>query len=252
MTLFKFNTMVKVQGNLELSREAEETSDMASYILGRLKVMEGDHPYLKPQDPKEDYPEYISLRRNIEQAYINPPKREVLGMYFDKLRECLHRISDERNAQISAIGQAHILIPRNYLPMSFDLLLQDFAELGFHEGAVFAVNDTVEDVLFGDVKIEEVTTSHRDRIKAKVLKALVSDYGMARQIREDLEEQGPEVFELLKLSDDELNSVLKESGEGSKSAVASIIIRTRGYITHGRGVHVKPEGAPMADVVEIA
>lgn len=225
------------------------TSTIAMSIFGRLKILEGNHPYLKT-----DYPEYAAVRQEIADGIVTPPEdRTELGVLYDKMRELLHHISDERNAKVSSDEEVRRLIPRNYLPMSFDLLLEDFMEMQSNEQLAHSTIDAVEDVLFGDRGIEEINTTHRERIRAKVMKALVYDYGHAEKIREDLAEAGDEnVFRLLKLNSDKLKAIRKKNGleplppkdpEGNEHPVhkvALIILRTREQISHNRKISAEP------------
>lgn len=241
------------------SKELRLTSDIAIHILSSLKGLEANHPYLQT-----DYADYAALRVEIEQARITPPEDlGVLGVLYDKIRECLHHISDERNGQVASIGQARRLIPRNYLPISFDLLMEDFSERGVAENIRHGTDYIVEDAILGEMEIEEVAGSHRNRVKTKVLSALVYDYGRAGEIKRELADIGErKVFRLLKLSDDQLKKARSKMGveefppknpeilEPIVAAVALIILRVRAQIVHEKEVPRMPPGA--AEATDIA
>lgn len=241
------------------SKELRLTSNIAIHILSSLKRLEANHPYLRT-----DYPDYAALRVEIEQARITPPEdQSVLGVLYDRIRECLHHISDERNDQVASIGQARRLIPRNYLPMSFDLLMEDFSERGVAENIRHGTDYMVEDAILGEMEIEEVSVSHRNRVRTKVLKALVYDYGRAGDIKRELEDIGErKIFKLLKLSDDQLKKARVKMGaaafpaqnpeatESIVAAVALIILRVRAQIIHEKEVPKMPPGA--AEATDIA
>jgi hypothetical protein len=250
------------------SEELKLTSDVAVHILAGLKSLEANHPYLRA-----DYPEYAALRAEIEKARINPPEDQtVLGVLYDNIRECLHHISDERNAQVTAIGQARRLIPRNYLPISFDLLLEDFRESDMAENVRQGTADIVEVSILGEIDVETISFTHRNRTKAKIMKALVYDHGRAGEIRRELSElKERKVFRLLKLNDVQLQNVRRGLGveplpaknpelpEPVMAAVSLVILRTRAQIIHEQVVPRMPpvaaahaEDAEEDDVTAIA
>lgn len=241
------------------SKELKATSQLAGNILGRLKNLESNHPYLQA-----DYPAYDDLRNHIVEAMVTPPEdQKDLGVLYDKMRELLHHISDERNSEVATIGQARRLIPRNYLPISFDLLLEEFMAMESNSTLAQLTNDAMEDVIFGDLGIEEISFTHRDRIAAKVIKALVYDYGHADQIKAELGKYGErKVFRLLKLKNQQLEGARSKMGveplpsknpETSEPIVASIallILRTRAQISHERIINVPPKQKTSDTVLE--
>lgn len=238
------------------SKELKTTAQIAGNILGRLKSLEFNHPYLQA-----DYPAYDNLRNSIVEAMVTPPESQKdLGVLYDKMRELLHHISDERNSEIATIGQARRLIPRNYLPISFDLLLEEFVAMESNPTLAHFTNDAIEDVIFGDFAIEEISFTHRDRISAKVMKALVYDYGHADQIKEELAKYGErKVFRLLKLKNQQLERARSKMGaepmpskdpetpEPMVASVALIILRTRAQISHERLIPKLPPGQDKGD-----
>lgn len=241
------------------SKDLKLTADIATHILSSLKGLEANHQYLRT-----DYADYAALRVEIEQARITPPEDlGVLGVLYDKMRECLHHISDERNGQVASIGQARRLIPRNYLPMSFDLLMEDFKERDVAENIRHGTDYMVEGTILGEVGIEEVSSNHRNRVKTKVLSALVYDYGRAGEIKSELADIGERnIFKLLKLSDAKLKKARIKMGveelppknpeilEPIVAAVALIILRVRAQIIHEKEVPRMPPGA--AEATDIA
>jgi hypothetical protein len=241
------------------SKALKITSNVSVHILDGLKSLEANHPYLR-----NDYTEYAALRAEIEQARITPPEDQtVLGVLYDKIRECLHHISDERNAQVTSIGQARRLIPRNYLPISFDLLLEDFGERGVAENVRHGTSDIVEDAILGEIDIETINYTHRARVEGKVMKALVYDYGRAGEIRRELSElEERKVFRLLKLNDVQLQNVRRAIGvdplpaknpelpEPVMAAVSLIILRTRAQIIHEKVVPKMPPAEEVAPDLE--
>lgn len=228
---------------LEREKEQQSISEVVEELVISLNRLDAEHPYLI-----RDYPEYAALSAGIRD-FKNTTENgmNTLGFIFDELRKCLHTISDERNSRLSHHGLRSRLIPRRFLPMSFDLLRGSI-----HERKNVAMNirealaDAVEDVISGEIGINEIPEAYRNKVKGMVLQALVFDYGRASQIRAQLGEAGGVVFDLLRKPDNKLKELRSEAGvnpspirnpensEQIEAAVALIIMRTRGQISHGQ------------------
>ncbi len=227
-------------GNGEKQQSPQERVEiifLADHVCSQFNAIERQHPYLN------DNSAYSILRLAISEETDNPSAdKEVLKSIYDEMMQILTLISAERNS-MAVIGKGQHLHLQNFLPSTFDNLVNSFKVVRGPEVVADGIESVAEEILFGahEGGIDRVDLQYRLQVKAQVFKLLIYDDFEKEAITTAIKELGDaETLRLLYLDDNALHTIVHgEKYENPKESIvagiAHIILAARDEIHHEHG-----------------